>query len=424
MVLLLPQVDALVARGVKATYINSSLKKEEVLERLRALRRGEWQLAYIAPERFTPNFVDALKGVDVRLLAVDEAHCISQFGHDFRPSYGRVGEVRRALGMPPVVAMTATATAEVRADIVTSLGLTAAAVFARGFDRPNLALEVLRVGSQRPFAVGRFAAQASATRCSSINVSCSKALSSAAVHTRCHFPLTLLNKFMNLNAKSITRTRLPRTNLTLQAYNQREKLKRLPTLLAGRGAALVYCASRGGVEAAVAHLSAAGLAGGVEAYHAGLPDARRAAVQERFLSGTSRVVVATNAFGLGIDKADVRTVVHLDAPGTVEAYYQVLYMGILVFGAKLPVNCDQTVDAWSLDLAATCYLLRPWGFCRVAVPTLPGGGPRGAGRAAEPRGAPLLAAGRSHPSLFPRRYAPDAGRGERRGRAPRGDGQQ
>jgi len=241
------QVDGLRARGIRATFINSSLSLSERQERMAALHRGEWELVYVAPERFTPRFMQKLQSVDIRLLAVDEAHCLSQWGHDFRPDYLRLGQVRQALNCPTTVALTATATPRVQQDIVTTLGLQSERHFVQGFDRPNLLLEVLRVSSKA------------------------------------------------------------------------DKAARLPALVQDL-TALVYCATRKNVERAVRALREAGVA--AEAYHAGLDKDERNRVQDDFMRGAGRCVCATNAFGMGVDKADVRLIVHWDVPGTVEAYYQ------------------------------------------------------------------------------------------------------
>ncbi|HEX5726376.1 MAG TPA: ATP-dependent DNA helicase RecQ [Longimicrobiaceae bacterium] len=244
------QVDALQAVGLPATFVNSSLSAGEMSARLDAAARGAFKLVYVAPERFdSESFQRRLAQLSVSLLAVDEAHCVSEWGHDFRPSYLRLGEVRERLGRPPIAALTATATEEVRRDIVRQLGLRDAAVLVTGFDRRNLVWYVL------------------------------------------------------------------------QAKNDSEKDRLLGKLLRGRdGSAIVYAATRRTVDDLTAHLGALGVP--TVGYHAGLPDRDRKRVQERFMSGETRVVVATNAFGMGIDKRDVRIVVHYHLPGNLEAYYQ------------------------------------------------------------------------------------------------------
>ncbi len=237
------QVDGLLARGVRATLVNSSVELSERRSRMDAVRAGEIELVYVAPERFTPRFVNELRGCQVRLLAIDEAHCLSQWGHDFRPDYLRLGEVRRDLGEPRTVALTATATREVQDDILKVLGLPEARRFVRGFDRTNLRIEVVE-------------------------------------------------------------PRSPKEKDTLVAA------------LASPGPSLVYCATRKNVERAAAAIPSA------QMYHAGLELAERQAVQDRFMRGKAPIVVATNAFGMGIDKEDVRAVVHYDTPGSIEAWYQ------------------------------------------------------------------------------------------------------
>ena len=241
------QVDALVEKGVRATFLNSSLSRGEYEARQEAVRRGEIELLYVAPERFSPGFMSYLASVDVRLLAVDEAHCLSQWGHDFRPDYLRLGRVRDELGNPPTIALTATATPEVQEDIVRTLHLQTGRVFVRGFDRENLILEVVNVSGKR------------------------------------------------------------------------HKYALLPELVQP-GPALVYAATRKRVEEATRALRDAGVRAGF--YHAGLPKDERTRIQEDFMAGALPVVVATNAFGMGIDKRDIRCIVHVDLPGTVEAYYQ------------------------------------------------------------------------------------------------------
>jgi len=243
------QVDSLERTGIEATFINSSLDPGRLHERMDALAQGRYRLVYVAPERFrNPRFCDLLPRVRVSLLVVDEAHCISQWGHDFRPDYLRLREARQMLGKPRVLALTATATPEVRDDIAAQLALDRPAVIVRGFDRPNLTLAVRRVASHQ------------------------------------------------------------------------DKLLRTREILAEHPTGIVYCATRGNVEKVARLLGAAGIR--CAGYHGGLPDPERKRTQDRFMAGELAVVAATNAFGMGIDRADLRTIIHWDVPGSIEAYYQ------------------------------------------------------------------------------------------------------
>ncbi|MGI9076084.1 MAG: RecQ family ATP-dependent DNA helicase [Gemmatimonadaceae bacterium] len=244
------QVDALRARGLPAAFINSTLSGNEVADRMARAQNGELKLLYVAPERFDAgSTAERLRAIGVSLLAVDEAHCISEWGHDFRPSYLRVGKVRELLGAPPTIALTATATPEVRNDIARQLSLRAPKVIITGFDRKNLHYHVIAARSD--------------------------------------------------SDKDVTLA---------------ESLRK------HEGLAIVYASTRKAVERIATDLSRAGVP--AEAYHAGLDDARRHEVQDAFMRGQVRAIVATNAFGMGIDKANVRLVVHYAMPGTLEAYYQ------------------------------------------------------------------------------------------------------
>jgi len=243
------QVDALRAKGLPAAMVNSSQTWEEQKGHLDALRRGELKLIYIAPERFRArSFVEALKQAHVSLLAIDEAHCISQWGHDFRPDYLRIGQVRAAMGSPLCAAFTATATPEVRDDIAQQLALREPAVYVSGFARDNLT-----------------------------------------------FQLTHVDKM-------------------------KDKLTRLHRLIERQGTGIVYCATRKSVERVAAFLGEERMSHIF--YHAGMSEAERERAQNAFMQGEVPVAVSTNAFGMGIDRADLRFVCHYEMPGSIEAYYQ------------------------------------------------------------------------------------------------------
>jgi ATP-dependent DNA helicase RecQ len=244
------QVDALTARGIPATFVNSTLSSGEVSERMSRVMRGEIKLLYLAPERFdVGTAAERLRGVGVSLLAIDEAHCISEWGHDFRPSYLRIAQVREKLGWPQVVALTATATPHVRQDIARQLRLENPETIITGFDRQNLRYHVVP-----------------------------------------------------------TRTDAEKDAALAAILREHE------------GVAIVYASTRRNVEKIARTLEQEGIA--AAAYHAGLDDAHRHAVQDAFMNESVRAIVATNAFGMGIDKPNVRLVVHHAMPGTLEAYYQ------------------------------------------------------------------------------------------------------
>jgi ATP-dependent DNA helicase RecQ len=244
------QVDALRARGLPATFINSSISDTEQHARIDALRRREIKLVYIAPERFrSSRFTSALQQIPISLFAVDEAHCISTWGHDFRPDYLRLRGIIRSLGTVQTLALTATATPYVRSDIIQQLGLDKPQTFVSGFDRPNLSIEVM--------------------------------------HTE----------------------------------KVREKIARIRNLARQiPGSGIIYASTRKAVEEVGSKLKALDLK--VSLYHAGMTDVQRVKAQDEFMSGRTQMIVATNAFGMGIDKPDIRFVVHYQMPGSIEAYYQ------------------------------------------------------------------------------------------------------
>ena len=245
------QVDSLIEIGIPATFINSSLPSNQQQARISGMIHGEYKLVYIAPERLRSNsFLRTIRKTPIQLLAVDEAHCISQWGHDFRPDYARLGRFRERLGNPQTVALTATATRLVQDDIANILNLTEPARFVTGFARKNLNLRVSA----------------------------------------------------------------PNGNL--------EKDRQLIEFLKSRsGCGIIYASTRKNCEHLVELLEDE-VDRSFAFYHAGLAQETRRSVQEDFMSGKTEVIVATNAFGMGIDKADLRFVVHYNLPGSVEAFYQ------------------------------------------------------------------------------------------------------
>ncbi len=245
------QVDALRQAGVPAAAINSTVPREEQQAILQDAADGKIHMLYVAPERFGDGgFMASLRRMKVVLLAIDEAHCISQWGHDFRPSYRDLGEVRPLLGNPPIVALTATADPLVRDDIIARLQLDRPVVHVAGFDRPNLRFEVVRVKSQKEKAE------------------------------------QIAGRLKELKDES----------------------------------AIIYCGTRKRVEELTDFLQRQRIR--CARYHAGMEDADRKRIQEAFARDSVRIIVATNAFGMGIDKPDVRMVLHHDLPDSLESYYQ------------------------------------------------------------------------------------------------------
>lgn len=253
------QVRALADRGIEATYLSSTLSAEERQQREQEIGKGRYKLVYVAPERLSARSLwNALDARELALVAVDEAHCISQWGHDFRPSYLEVGAFVRRANPPRLLACTATATPVVRDEILARLGMDpgTSTLVLRGFARPNLhlAVEEVETAAQRRRA-------------------CDAALASALGDPK-----------------------------------------------EPSGAAIVYAATRKKTEAAATRLLEKGWR--AAPYHAGLPAEQREEISLAFARSELDVVVATNAFGMGIDRADIRVVVHTEPPGSVEAYYQ------------------------------------------------------------------------------------------------------
>ncbi|MEL7496640.1 MAG: RecQ family ATP-dependent DNA helicase [Planctomycetota bacterium] len=245
------QVDSLTATNIPATFINSTLSGDEQQSRINGMVAGEYQLVYIAPERLrSSSFMRAVQRTKIQLLAVDEAHCISQWGHDFRPDYARLGKFRERIGNPQTVALTATATSFVQEDICKILNLSSPSKFVTGFARSNLSITV----------------------------------------------------------------KSPRANS--------DKDRQLIEFLNSRkGCGIIYASTRKSCEHLVDLLEDQ-IDRTIAFYHAGLASDQRRKVQELFMSGETEIIVATNAFGMGIDKPDLRFVIHYNLPGSIEAYYQ------------------------------------------------------------------------------------------------------
>jgi ATP-dependent DNA helicase RecQ len=243
------QVDALVQVGIPATFINSSLSYNEANERIREAKQGMYKLLYIAPERLESHeFIEDLKQMDIPLVAVDEAHCISQWGHDFRPSYRHIKQMVYSLPQKPnVLALTATATPRVREDICETLDIDEENSIITGFERENLSFAVIK-GQDR---------------------------------------LHYLRDYIKKNEKE---------------------------------AGIIYAATRKNVDQLYERLKKENV--NVARYHAGMGDAERIREQDRFLKDEASVMVATSAFGMGIDKSNIRYVLHFQLPKNMESYYQ------------------------------------------------------------------------------------------------------
>jgi ATP-dependent DNA helicase RecQ len=242
------QVDALMRAGIPSTFINSSITFDENSRRLESASRGEYRLMYIAPERLeSQRFIDTLASINISLFAVDEAHCISEWGHDFRPAYMNIIKALDKIQRVPIIALTATATPDVQEDIVHSLKMQNIKRFIRGFDRPNLSYKTFHCTDKPSYIT--------------------KHLKSSVI-----------------------------------------------------GSTIIYCGTRKRVEEFADYLNNSGVK--ALPYHAGMDDSSRKSVQEKFINGKNTVIIATNAFGMGIDKPNVRNVFHCDLTSSLEAYYQ------------------------------------------------------------------------------------------------------
>ena len=287
------QVDSLARQHIPAVFINSTLSSGEQSRRLEALAQGRYRIVYIAPERLrSAPFLAVLRSQEIGLLAVDEAHCISEWGHDFRPDYLHIGEMRQQLNHPLTVALTATATPQVQDDIIHLLALPQSSKIVTGFNRPNLTLEVRYVGG------------------------------------------------------------VPAKLRALQ------ELVAGSSSFSGEGASIIYTGTRRDAEEVTDFLREV-CCKETCYYHAGLEADERTRIQDAFLCGDLPVVVATNAFGMGIDRRDVRQVLHYSLPGSLEAYYQeagragrdgLPARAVLLYDAK-----DRALQEWFIDSSILTY---------------------------------------------------------------------
>lgn len=243
------QVDTLVANGIPATFLNSTVSASEQQTIVDELKRGKYKLVYVAPERFeSSSFQQLISQLNISFVAIDEAHCISQWGHDFRPSYHKVGQFVETLNPRPVVgAFTATATPEVATDIVSKLTMTHANSFISGYERKNLALSVIKTGNKQQHLI------------------------------------ELMSRYKNESG-------------------------------------IIYVATRKDVDKVIQFLKKNKV--NALGYHGGMSEAERKQNQEAFIYDDSKIMVATNAFGMGIDKSNIRYVIHYQMPKSMEAYYQ------------------------------------------------------------------------------------------------------
>ncbi len=245
------QVDALRKKGIDATFVNASLTRKEREKRYEEIRQGKYKLLYVTPERFRKeDFTEIIKSRTISLFAVDEAHCISEWGHDFRPDYTRLGDIREMLGNPTTIALTATATPSVQQDIIQQLHLSDVRIFHEGIDRPNLFLGVKDVWEEEE----------------KLDI--------------------ILDYIRNLKSGS----GIVYFSLIKDLLKMSERLR----------------------KAKVPHL----------VYHGKLGSGVRKSIQNQFMQNDRQVVLATNAFGMGIDKPDIRFVLHAQIPGSLESYYQ------------------------------------------------------------------------------------------------------